>query len=142
MLSTAFVETNAMPFSAPLAGLLKDLFYGETLLLSVMGVQQGDPLGPALFSLGVDRASRLPTSEFNTGYLEDATLGGTIEKLLFDLPNLISELHQSELAINDAKCELILHNHSQEEKRRTLNRFRELLLNTRLLKEKERISVA
>ena len=39
------------------------------------GIQQGDPIGPALFTLSVDEAARGVQSEFNVWYLDDATLG-------------------------------------------------------------------
>lgn len=108
------------------------------------GVKRGlirhgiNPLCPALFSFCVDRAYGLPTSEFDIWCLDDTTLGSTVvESVLSDLANTISVMHQSGLAISAAKCELILLNHSQEEEQRTLNGFRELLLNVRLLKEGE-----
>ena len=43
-------------------------------------IQQGDPIGPALFALSVDEAARGIQSEFNVWYLDDATLGDFPEK--------------------------------------------------------------
>lgn len=47
-------------------------------------------------------------------------MGGTIENVLADLSNLISEVHQLSLAISDTKCKLIP-NHKQEKEQQTLN---------------------
>ena len=51
------------------------LFFGEEGFASETGIQQGDPIGPALFALSVDEAARGVQSEFNVWYLDDATLG-------------------------------------------------------------------
>ena len=113
------------------------LFFGESLLLSSSGLQQGDPSGPALFSLGVDKASRLPNCDLNIWYLDDATLGGTAQEVLADLANVIAELQEAGLTVNDSKCEIILLNHTSVEEEETLSGFRDLLPNIRLLREQE-----
>ena len=45
------------------------LFFGEEGFASETGIQQGDPIGPALFALSVDEAARGVQSEFNVWYL-------------------------------------------------------------------------
>ena len=51
------------------------LFFGEEKSASETGIQQEDPIGPALFALSVDEAARGVQSEFNVWYLDDTTLG-------------------------------------------------------------------
>ena len=52
------------------------LFAGEHRIPSSRGIQQGDPLGPALFALAVDKIAKDMSSELNIWYLDDATIGG------------------------------------------------------------------
>ncbi|GAV08352.1 hypothetical protein RvY_18061-2 [Ramazzottius varieornatus] len=63
----------------------KNLIYGEHVIPSARGVQQGDPLGPLLFCLLTRNLSKSLQSPFNVWYLDDATLGGDFELVL--LPN-------------------------------------------------------
>ncbi|GAU90416.1 hypothetical protein RvY_02833 [Ramazzottius varieornatus] len=53
-----------------------NLFYGDQILSSARGVQQGDPLGPLLFCLVTRELSKFLQSPFNCWYLDDATVGG------------------------------------------------------------------
>ena len=63
--------------------ILLHLSWEDRSLLSVEGVQQGDPLGPLLFCLTLHQhCSQLP-SELCAMYLDDVTLGGTILRLFF-----------------------------------------------------------
>ena len=57
------------------------LFFGEEGFASEAGIQQGDPIGPALFALSVDEAARGVQSEFNVWYLDDATVGDSPERV-------------------------------------------------------------
>jgi len=103
------------------------LFYGNTNLVSATGIQQGDPFGPALFSLGIDSLTRRVNTEFNVWYLDDGTIGDSPEKVFSSLQRLIHDLREVGLEINQTKCELVIINHSREEKLRTEGLFRELL---------------
>ena len=49
------------------------MFHGESSLVSATGIQQGDPFGPALFSLGIDEVTREIDTELNVWYLDDGT---------------------------------------------------------------------
>ena len=113
------------------------LFYGETVILSATGLQQGDPVGPALFSLGVDAAANRPEAELNIWYLDDATLGGPVETVLSDLTNVITDLRDAGLEINSTKCELILINHSPEETQATFAQFRTALPGVKIIQDHE-----
>ena len=47
-----------------------NLMFGEVVLKSCEGVQQGDPLGPFLFSLGIQDIVKNMKSELNMFYLD------------------------------------------------------------------------
>jgi len=84
------------------------LFFGEEVLRSETGIQQGDPFGPAMFALGIDEVARRVQSEFNVWYLDDAALGDTPERVLEDVRILIDGLSAIGLEVNSAKCELTI----------------------------------
>ena len=83
------------------------LFFGEFQLPSATGIQQGDPAGPALFSLAVDEISRAILSPLNIWYLDDVTMGGPSETVRQDLQSVIPLLSDIGLELNRTKCELI-----------------------------------
>ena len=59
------------------------LFFGEDTIPFSEGVQQDDPLGPLLFCLAIHNLVQLQ-SEFNVFFLDDGTLGGSLEEVLED----------------------------------------------------------
>ena len=101
------------------------LFFGEDGFLSETGIQQGDPIGPALFALAVDEAARGVQSELNIWYLDDATLGDAPEKVHEDLVRLMEKLSTLGLEINGGKCELTILNDDRPDTTEAL--FRDLL---------------
>ena len=52
---------------------------------SAEDVQQGDPLGALLFCLTIHSLCSELVSELNLFYLDDVTLGGSVENLRHDL---------------------------------------------------------
>ena len=83
------------------------LFFGNSILESAEGVQQGDPLGPLFFSLAIhDMVSSLK-SQFRLFYLDDGTLGGTLEEVKEDLHVLESAAELLGLHLNHSKSEVI-----------------------------------
>lgn len=58
------------------------LFYGSNTIMSAEGVQQGDPLGPLLFCLGIHDLISSLGSQFKVFCLDDGTLGGSLGDLL------------------------------------------------------------
>ena len=50
------------------------LFYRGEIISSDTGIQQGDPGGPALFSLGIDHIIKKLKCEVNLWYLDDSNL--------------------------------------------------------------------
>ena len=102
------------------------LFYGSRFIRSSTGLQQGDPFGPSLFSLGIDEVAKKISAEFNVWYLDDGTIGDKPEKVLDCVRTLVADLGQVGLEVNQGKCELIILNHSSEERIETEGMFRDL----------------
>ena len=107
------------------------LFFGEDVLRSEEGIQQGDPFGPALFALGLDELTREVESGFNVWYLDDATLGGSPDVVLRDVRRLVTALGAIGLEINSAKCELTVLGHAEVDPVST--QFREVIPDVRLV---------
>ena len=63
---------------------LESLYFSQQQL----GVQQGDPLGPALFSLAIHSLISGLSSDLNIWYLDDGTIGGKID-VFSDLRSII-----------------------------------------------------
>ncbi|XP_073960116.1 uncharacterized protein [Choristoneura fumiferana] len=84
------------------------LIFRKHLLHSAAGCQQGDPLGPAIFSLAIQPIISQLISKFNMWYLDDGTLGGEAEQVLIDLQNLIQNFQKIGLELNFSKCELFV----------------------------------
>ena len=103
------------------------LFFGGRTLVSATGIQQGDPFGPALFSLGIDSIVREIDSEFNVWYLDDGSIGDTPERVLSCVRELIDNFRAVGLEINRGKCEMVILNHSREEELQTKEMFGGLL---------------
>ena len=68
------------------------LFFGEEGFASETGIQQGDPIGPALFALSVDEAARGVQSQYNVWYLDESTLGDSPERVHDNLEVLLERL--------------------------------------------------
>ena len=91
------------------------LFFGEEGFTSKTGIQQGDPIGPALFALSVDEASRGVHSEFNVWYKNVATFGDSPKRVHYDLVILLEKLWAIGLEVNKSKCKLTILNNSMPE---------------------------
>ena len=107
------------------------LFYGGDVLASMTGIQQGDPFGPALFSLGIDSIVRSIESELNIWYLDDASIADSADRVLVDLERAIVKLNDIGLEINSAKCELTFINNNNIPQ--LLERFEAVLPNVKLV---------
>ena len=85
------------------------LMWGDGQLLSTEGIQQGDPLGPMLFCLGIHKLVSSLSSEFCIFYLDDGTIGGNFEELQANLEKIEDHEKALGLFLNVEKSELIFH---------------------------------
>ncbi|XP_061708509.1 uncharacterized protein LOC133518810 [Cydia pomonella] len=86
--------------------------YKSHELSSEVGCQQGDPLGPAIFSLAINPIIKNLKSKFNVWYLDDGTLGGDVNTVLSDLSFVRSSFENIGLDLNFCKCELFIYKSS------------------------------
>ena len=64
------------------------LSFGDFIINSAEGIQQGDPLGPMLFCIATIGLAKRLKSELNIWYLDDGSLGGDIEDLISDFETI------------------------------------------------------
>ena len=83
------------------------LFFGSHTIKSSEGVQQGDPLGPLLFCLTIHDLIVNLKSEFKVFYLDDGTLGGSVEEVKSNFLYLERTARELNLFLNHSKSEII-----------------------------------
>jgi hypothetical protein len=76
------------------------------VISSEEGLQQGDPLAPALFCLSIHHAVEQLQSRLNAWFLDDGALGDAASIVLDDLMKLIPAFEEIGLSFNDKKCEM------------------------------------
>jgi hypothetical protein len=76
------------------------LSYGNKIILSETGVQQGDPLGPVLFCLALHPVIKSLKSEFNVWYLDDGVLADDPSIVFNDFQKIIELSSKIGLSLN------------------------------------------
>ena len=99
------------------------LIYGQTTLASATGLQQGDPAGPALFSLTIDDLIKSLTAELNTWFLYDGTMGDSVDKVLGDLDTLLAGFPELGADLHGDTCELSTLNCTEEQQAQIIQAF-------------------
>ena len=102
------------------------LFAGEHCIPSRY-IQQRDPLGPALFTLAVEKIAKNVSSELNIWYLDNATIGGQTSSVFNDATKKINAFKEIDLQINSNKCELFILNHTADMYADTVKQFFSIL---------------
>ena len=107
---------------------IRPLFFaGKHCIPSSRGIQQGDPLGPALFALAVDKIAKDVSSVLNIWYLDDATIGGQTSSVFNDATKIINAFKEISLQINSNKCELFILNYTADMYADTVKQFSSIL---------------
>ena len=73
------------------------------LFKSEIGIQQGDPFEPALFSLEVDDITKSVDAEFNIWFLDDCTIGDSQDKVIENVQTVVQRLRLAGLELNSCK---------------------------------------
>ena len=89
-------------YSAP-----SSLFVQDSIIRSAEGIQQGEPLGPLLFSFASTDLVELLKSEMYIFYLDNGTLGGKFSEVHNDLETVVGEAEVLGLQLNHLKSEII-----------------------------------
>ena len=98
-----------LPFAESTIGHESILQFGDFMLQSAEGAQQGDPLGPLYFCLTFKAVLESLTSELVLGFLDDVAIGGEAACVMEDFSQLDLAAKKIGLAINYDKCEIVGH---------------------------------
>jgi hypothetical protein len=82
------------------------LFFGNYLISSSVGAQQGDSCGPMIFSLAIQPIIFSLDSQLNIWHLDDGTLADYPEVVLPDFKKVINLSRKIGLELNFNKCEI------------------------------------
>jgi len=83
------------------------LYFGDSVMESSEGVQQGDPLGPLLFCLALHDVLQAIDCDFGAAYLDDVTIAGKSEQIIQQLQDFEDAAVKVGLQLNYGKCEVI-----------------------------------
>ena len=105
--AVARVAPNIYSFCYSAYSVNSILSFGDHEVLSSEGPQQGDPLGPLMFSITIQPILDKLNSELVIGYLDDITIGGGVHQVAADIEIVVKDAEAMGLILNANKCELI-----------------------------------
>ena len=109
------------------------LFYGESIIMSEEGTQQGDPEAPPLFAEVVQNLVKEMCSKHNIWYLDDGNLSDDYRTVLKDLKTIIAAEKELGLSLNSNKCEIcFLGNPTNKQYETILNQFNKVCPNIKV----------
>ncbi|XP_037026722.1 uncharacterized protein LOC119067714 [Bradysia coprophila] len=98
--------------------LISNLYFLDEPLFSKRGFQQGDPLGPPGFCIGIMRMTHSLSSRLNGWYLDDGCVGDVLSVVLSDIRKVLAFCELSGLPLNANKCEVFFINASGDDETR------------------------
>ena len=98
-------------------GIPTSIQFGDGVIWSTDGVQQGDPMGHLLLCLVTHPILLYMKSSFKIGFTDDVTLGGDVSCVAHDVEQMSAQGIMVGLELNHAKCELV---HSTSRGRRNI----------------------
>ena len=96
------------------------LFYGDSVIKSCEGTQQGDPESPALFSDSIQDLIDSLESKINLWYLDDGNLSDDYRTVLKDLKKIVEAERTLGFKIKPTKCEIFFPGDITEKRRSTI----------------------
>lgn len=104
-----------------------DLFFGDIIIESKRGTQQGDPCASVAFCIALKRLTHSLSSDLNTWFFDDGTIGGNFHTILDDISRVLEFGEDSGLTLNPTKCELFFVNASPTEQNEMTDKLNQLL---------------
>ena len=98
------VFPELLPLADSTLARASDLIFGESLISSEEGAEQGDPLGSVYFCLAIRKLLMSLKSELVVAYLDTITLGGDAETVATDFDDLEKQARDLGLSLNRSKC--------------------------------------
>ena len=128
MLDTVFRKRRQIyNYTYSAYGEASHLFFGDKVIQSQEGCQQGDPEGPALFSDTIQELVNQMVSQYNIWYLDDGNFSDHYRTVLEDFKRIIASADEYGLSLVKTKCYLIfLGNCNESLKRRIKALFDEV----------------
>ena len=104
------VAPQLFPMAWQAYGKPTKLLFGEHLLMSCEGVQQGDVLGSLLFSLAIKDMMNECKSPFNSWYLDDGVFAAEPNTIEQDYLRLVDSAASLGLCVKPDKCQISILN--------------------------------
>ena len=104
-----------------------NLYYSNECLFSKRGYQQGDPLAPPGFCIGIMKMTHSLMSSLNGWYLDDGTISDELPVLLDDINRILAFCDVSGLPLNTVKCEVFFINASVDDESHMFSDISKLL---------------